>query len=284
LVGNTIIGPVKLIGHSSDPVYFAYNYLEAEYVEFGPYVLAERNVMVLGANPSSSGTGPSFALICREWARNTQILYNTIVGPPGRRLFLNGGPLLGCRVIGNVFWRPEYGGGDPLLTDPDMSEPRYVFADNVLSDPTFSMLGIDGNVSIDPLFVDPYGGDFRLLPGSPLIDRGTEGTADPDGTPPDLGGMAFDHDNPHFLRGDVSGDGKVRLEDAVLLLGYLFVGAEVACLRAGDFSDDERVDLSDALSLLQFLFAGSVPPAAPYPEVAHDPTPDSLPCGLRAEQ
>ena len=38
-----------------------------------------------------------------------------------------------------------------------------------VADPT----GTNGNVSVDPLFLDPLGGDFRLSVRSPLIDAGT---------------------------------------------------------------------------------------------------------------
>ena len=45
-----------------------------------------------------------------------------------------------------------------------------------------------GNVSVDPLLVDPANGDFSLQVGSPAIDAGNPyGGTDPDGSRADLG-------------------------------------------------------------------------------------------------
>lgn len=56
------------------------------------------------------------------------------------------------------------------------------------ADPT----GTNGNISVDPLFmdtssVDPSDWDFHLGPGSPLIDAGDPSILDPDCTPSDIG-------------------------------------------------------------------------------------------------
>jgi len=51
------------------------------------------------------------------------------------------------------------------------------------------------NINLDPLFLDPENGDFRLHPDSPCIDAGDpDGEPDPDGSPLDIGAIPFDHD------------------------------------------------------------------------------------------
>ncbi len=47
------------------------------------------------------------------------------------------------------------------------------------------LTGVDGNVSLDPLFADTL--DFRLLEGAPGVDAGNPLFTDPDGGPSDLG-------------------------------------------------------------------------------------------------
>ena len=42
---------------------------------------------------------------------------------------------------------------------------------SITSAPGF--VGVNGNFSADPLFVNPTRGDFHLRPGSPAIDAGT---------------------------------------------------------------------------------------------------------------
>ncbi len=49
------------------------------------------------------------------------------------------------------------------------------------------------NISLDPRFVDPASGDYRLQDGSPCVDAGNPVLAsDPDGTTPDMGAFFFD--------------------------------------------------------------------------------------------
>ena len=53
---------------------------------------------------------------------------------------------------------------------------------------------VDGNVDLDPAFINEALSDWRLSPGSPAIDAGWPGSPlDPDGTPADIGPFAFDH-------------------------------------------------------------------------------------------
>jgi hypothetical protein len=53
---------------------------------------------------------------------------------------------------------------------------------------------IVGDISVDPMFVDPENGDFRLQPGSPCIDAGDpDGPRDPDGSIADLGAFPYNH-------------------------------------------------------------------------------------------
>jgi len=54
---------------------------------------------------------------------------------------------------------------------------------------------IYGNLTADPLLVDPDGGDYHLQPGSPAIDAGDPTLPpDPDGTIADIGPFFFDQD------------------------------------------------------------------------------------------
>lgn len=83
-----------------------------------------------------------------------------------------------------------------------------------------------------------------------------------------------------FTRGDCSANGSYNIQDAIVLLEYLFVsGSLPVCLDACDASDDGGLNLLDVQHLLCGLFcAPSVPPAGPYPLCGPDPTPDALGC------
>lgn len=82
-----------------------------------------------------------------------------------------------------------------------------------------------------------------------------------------------------FTRGDTDGNGRVILNDAILILGYLFQGMQLSvCLDAADVDDSGRVDIGDPIGLLTYMFAQGPPPQAPYPDPGGDTTPDLIGC------
>src|SRR5262245_60036161 len=91
-----------------------------------------------------------------------------------------------------------------------------------------------------------------------------------------------------FARADVDASGEVDLNDAVAILGLLFLdgGRYVPCWDAADVDDDGGLSLADPVRLLSYLFFGAAQPPPPFPGCGSDPTPDYLscdfssPCGL----
>ncbi|MBN1417364.1 MAG: right-handed parallel beta-helix repeat-containing protein [Planctomycetes bacterium] len=86
---------------------------------------------------------------------------------------------------------------------------------------------------------------------------------------------------PVFLRGDVSADGLLQLNDPILLLSFLFSGgAPPVCPDAADLDDSGDFTIGDAVWDLNYLFASGAPPADPGAlACGPDPTVDALdPC------
>ena len=83
--------------------------------------------------------------------------------------------------------------------------------------------------------------------------------------------------SPPFRRGDVDGDGRTLISDAVVTLHALFAGAgPLGCADAADTDDDGKVVLTDAVALLLYLFQGGATPALPFSTCGQDPTEDRL--------
>jgi hypothetical protein len=90
----------------------------------------------------------------------------------------------------------------------------------------------------------------------------------------------FNYEDSDFRRSDVDNNGTAGINDALLIMRYLFVGDDLnACQDAADVNDDGTLNIGDPMRLLFFLFATALPPSSPYPLVGSDPTPDGLsPC------
>ena len=80
-----------------------------------------------------------------------------------------------------------------------------------------------------------------------------------------------------FTRGEVDGDGVLKITDAIQILDYLFLGniKDISCKDAADVNDNGIVNIADAQYLLGYMFAGTNPePKAPFSACGVDPTPD----------
>ena len=136
-----------------------------------------------------------------------------------------------------------------------------------------------GNISADPRFVDPEGGNYRLQAGSPPIDAAEasgapevdlDGNRRPCGAGNDMGayerGACRDSTKP-FRRGDTTADGELDLSDAVSILNHLFVGgAEPPCIKSADADGNAVVELTDAVRILTHLFLGTGDISPPFEE------------------
>ncbi len=95
-----------------------------------------------------------------------------------------------------------------------------------------------------------------------------------------LSGRVDDSPEPRFRRGDVSGDGALAINDAIVVLQFLFLGgAALGCDDAADADDDGSVKITDPIAILSHLFLGAsaLPPPGPA-ECGEDTTEDGLGC------
>ncbi|MBI4586541.1 MAG: right-handed parallel beta-helix repeat-containing protein [Planctomycetes bacterium] len=118
-------------------------------------------------------------------------------------------------------------------------------------------------------------GNYELLLPSPAVNAGSPNDPpDPDGTRRDLG--AFHRPLPlrGFSRGDVDGNGKIDLADALALAKYLLELGGLACADAADFDDRHGVTPADLIRLAAWHFGLGGPPASPFPRCGVDPTPE----------
>ena len=84
---------------------------------------------------------------------------------------------------------------------------------------------------------------------------------------------------PIYRRGDVSVNGAVQINDAILVLRFLFgEGTHLQCEKAADANDDGNLNVTDAIAILEHLFNGAGPLSEPFERCGADPTVDSLAC------
>jgi hypothetical protein len=190
--------------------------------------------------------------------------HNTIIGSTeGINLFAKAGAANGGHGTFHsmVIWHNSF---DVLLDS--LSTVSFTHSD--ISDRLWPG---EGNISLDPRFMDILRGDFSLQPGSPCIETGRGGT--------DMGAIPFAGEPTLFVRGDADGGGGVEASDVLRTLNFLFQsGPGNPCTDRMDATDDGEVDLGDPVFTLFYLYAEGPEPPLPFPAPGIDPTPDGLRC------
>jgi predicted outer membrane repeat protein len=106
--------------------------------------------------------------------------------PGGSGLRVSAGAVLD--VANSVFGG---GSGGPAVYLSSGSAPTWRYNDMFKNGTNFqgmaNPVGVDGNLAVNPLFVNPKKGRFALQVGSPLIDAGDPAILDIDGTVSDIG-------------------------------------------------------------------------------------------------
>jgi len=201
LVGTTLPGSsvvrfenvthAKLAGFTitSDTAPFGLGVKAVTFVgpETGPTAVLERCLL----------TGTQYGIFV--WSPSTPTLLNNTLAGGGlneQGIYIGNGP--SAPVVRNNIIT---GYDDGIRVVAGESEPTPVIAYNAVWGNATNYVnypdqtGVNGNISVDPLFVDAD--SFRLQAGSPAIDAGDPNSPlDPDGTRVDMGALPFS-----FLQG-----------------------------------------------------------------------------------
>jgi parallel beta-helix repeat protein len=118
------------------------------------------------------------------------------------------------------------------------------------------------NIIRDPGFNNPAAGDFHPLGNSPLIDAGSEQSAEfPwNGPRTDMGLYEV-----HYLIGDSNHDGEFNVSDVVFLIRYIFqVPIPPDPIYSGDYSCDRKVSIVDVTQMINYIFLDGPGPCDGY--------------------
>ena len=159
-----------------------------------------------GFNTSGSGI---YCIYSSPSLKNVTINNNSTVNIGGGiSLCLNSNPSLENTTICNNS-AGAYGGGICCISDSNPSLINCIHWNNIPQE-IYCGLGTitaiysdiqggwegEGNINVDPLFVDPENGDYHLTECSPCIDAGNPNSPfDPDGTIADMGAFYYDQLN-----------------------------------------------------------------------------------------
>jgi hypothetical protein len=259
LEGSTIVANCTIKGNSASSGGGFYVYTASA-------VIANN---LIRANSSASSGGAILALGAKQTIVNNTIVSNIaatgpVYGGAGMRLVGGSSAVVNTIVTFNTSGI-VVSGGATLKCNCVFGNTEYNYRE--IADPT----GTDGNISIDPLFVDRPDGDFTLLPTSPCLDAGSNpdanGASDLDGYPRIADGNedgsavveigAYEYHS--YWYGDLNCDdvvGPLDVDPFVLALidPAAYAAAYPDCdIRSADCNSDGVVNVFDIDPFLKFL-------------------------------
>jgi len=115
-------------------------------------------------------------------------------------------------------------------------------------------LGVNGNISLDPLYCSTDSINYHLLETSPCAPENNEcGVL--------MGALEAGCDQ--YLCGDADAGGGIDIDDAVYLINYIFVsGSPPDPLEAGDSDCSGGIDIDDIVYLIAYIFSSGPEPCA----------------------
>ncbi len=142
-------------------------------------------------------------------------------------------------------------GPDPVLTCTDIyGHPLGDWTGAIAA-----QLGVNGNISLDPLFCDTTAGDYRLSGYSPCA-RGNNECGERFG--------ALDVGCNFYVCGDADGNGEITFADLIFIKDFYFAYSDIPVpLGSGDADCDGFVTIGDIVYLADFLFRNGPPPCCP---------------------
>jgi len=166
----------------------------------GIYIGPESSATVMNSTFSGNVGGDGVIWYAGSTLTNSFITISncTFSGNQAIAIYLQGGPafITNCTISGNQGGGMDIEGGPAFITNCTISGNEGFgiaglnaaitnciiwgnFPEDLIgSAATYSVVGTgltegEGNISADPQFIDPLGGDFRLQPASPCIDAGS---------------------------------------------------------------------------------------------------------------
>ena len=166
------------------------------------------------------------------------------------------------RITNCIFWGGSTAGAPSEIENGSGAAPAVTYCNVQGGYPGA------GNINANPLFQNASAGNFRLQPGSPCIDHGTNDALlleyDLEGNPRvfdknndgnaivDMG--AYEYRPAGFGAGDVNDDGAVTLADAILTLKILSgIQPLSPPPRTSEVNYDGKIGLEEALFILQTI-------------------------------
>ena len=115
----------------------------------------------------------------------------------------------------------------------------------------------EGNINLDPLFLDVSSSDYTLSPSSPCIDVGTTDTdmngsndiLDFSGIAPDMGAFEFDEDGCGII-GDINGDENINILDIIIVANCILSDCSNPC---ADLNLDGAINILDIINLVNII-------------------------------